>query len=337
MGIYQPYISVIASLLLIYIIRAILVTPKKPFHIFATAIKYIAFIIISALVYYGVTLLILKIKHLSFNAYASNGISNSFRLFQNLICSYKIFFDIFLHHFDAIFGTDVSQFFIVIAMACAVICAFLKILRIEGKHFSTLLLFGLCLVLFPISINLIFSITGNEYAHALMMCGTYCIYVFIFVLTDSCFDDRLFSIVPIQDIITICLLIVGLVNSFISNKSFMKQAMDYENIYSFFNISMAQVSQIEGFDENTKIAFVGWYQMPEYVDNFGKNVLYGSQELGNAYSRNDFLKYYLGIDVPLAEADELFSLEDDPRLQEMPRYPYHGYVKKIDNYIVVRF
>ena len=56
----------------------------------------------------------------------------------------------------------------------------------------------------------------------------------------------------------------------------------------------------------------------------------------NIYSRENFIKYYLGFDIPFASEEELASLGEDVRVQEMAEYPYYGSVKKIDDYMVVK-
>ena len=56
----------------------------------------------------------------------------------------------------------------------------------------------------------------------------------------------------------------------------------------------------------------------------------------NIYSRENFLRYYLGFDLPFATVEETERLTQDPRVLAMAEYPYDGSVRRIDDYIVVR-
>ena len=61
-----------------------------------------------------------------------------------------------------------------------------------------------------------------------------------------------------------------------------------------------------------------------------------AHDLVNIYSRENFLRYYLGFDIPFADDAELEKLENDSRVAAMSEYPYYGSVQKIDDYIVVK-
>ena len=59
-------------------------------------------------------------------------------------------------------------------------------------------------------------------------------------------------------------------------------------------------------------------------------------ELVNIYSRENLIRYYLGLDIPFADEAALEKLETDPRVLEMAECPYDGSIRRIDNMLVVR-
>ena len=61
-----------------------------------------------------------------------------------------------------------------------------------------------------------------------------------------------------------------------------------------------------------------------------------NRELINIYSRENFIRFYLGLDLPFAPESAVEALEDDARVLAMAEYPYDGSVQKIDDMIVVR-
>jgi hypothetical protein len=61
-----------------------------------------------------------------------------------------------------------------------------------------------------------------------------------------------------------------------------------------------------------------------------------NRDLVNIYSRENFIRYYLGLDIPFADEAALEALARDPRVLAMAEYPYDGSVRKIGDMIVVR-
>ena len=57
----------------------------------------------------------------------------------------------------------------------------------------------------------------------------------------------------------------------------------------------------------------------------------------NIYSRNQFIKLYCGFDADFASEEEIKTLSENQTFKEMKIYPYYDSVKKIDNYMVVKF
>jgi len=60
------------------------------------------------------------------------------------------------------------------------------------------------------------------------------------------------------------------------------------------------------------------------------------QDLINIYSRENFLRRYMGTDIPLADVETVAALEKSEEFMAMAEYPYYGSVKKIDDCIVVK-
>ena len=96
----------------------------------------------------------------------------------------------------------------------------------------------------------------------------------------------------------------------------------------------------DAFSLDKDLAIVG-----DYGENFGvydynkifkSTQLMGTSSIKNAYSRDSFIRYYLGYEGPLATIKEERQLEHDPRVQEMPVYPDEGSIQVIDDYIVVK-
>lgn len=334
LSIYQAYISVLSSLLVLLIIFQLFDREKYDTRtIVYNMVKYIVFLAISLIIYLAVTKVVVMAAGSSFNDYSQYSMNAKTSIINRVIDAYIVFIKVFLNHFDMLIPNDISQ---LAHAVCAVLaCVFALGIVYRQNNKTRLMLLILALIVFPISVNGLFVIIETNVKHAMMMFGVISVYVFSIIVADA--YDFHFRIIHYKDILAVSFSIAIIANIFLANISYLKQYMDLQNLEFLFSNAMAQVSSTEGFDSNSKVAFVGWYNMPEYVDNFNGNIIHGAQELGNAYSRDKYVKYYMGLDVELADDNEIHNIEADSRYIEMPRYPYNGYVKKIDNIIVVKF
>jgi hypothetical protein len=55
------------------------------------------------------------------------------------------------------------------------------------------------------------------------------------------------------------------------------------------------------------------------------------------YSKEKFIKYFIGCDLEFATEEEIDRLIQSPVYESVPTYPYYGSICYIDGYIVVKF
>ena len=142
----------------------------------------------------------------------------------------------------------------------------------------------------------------------------------------------------VKDVTALLLMAVIVSNVYFANMVYLKLDLQYENASSFYTGLMTQVKQTEGFDENSKLAIIGrqdnlLHSFPELDTEL---MLGPARDLVNIYSRENFIKYYLGFDIPFASEDDVAALAADARVETMAEYPYYGSVSKIDDFIVVK-
>ena len=127
-------------------------------------------------------------------------------------------------------------------------------------------------------------------------------------------------------------------NIYFANMTYLKMQLQYENAHAFYTVLLTRVTQTEGFDENSRHAVLGEQDnLLRRFDELDTDLLRGpNRDLVNIYSRENFLRFYLGCELPFADEESVRALEHDPLVQAMPEYPYAGSVRKIDDCIVVK-
>ena len=331
LSMYQAYISVAASIyVVLMILRALDGAGVKDNVLFG--IKALLMMAVSIAVYYAVTLLVFRFTGAEFNAYVTENVTGDVGLLRRLRMAYDAFFYIFSFRNFYVITSEVSRY-IHIALARLILVSLgIVTVQREKKNVLRALMPAVLTALLPLSICCMYLIMSRESIHTLVMYSFVAVYMLLIALLER------LNIRGIKDLAALLLTVVLISNVYFGNMTYLKLKLQYENAYSFYTALMAQVKNTEGFDENTQLAIIG--RQDNLLHTFPEldtDLLMGpANELVNIYSRENFIKYYLGFDIPFASEEELASLGEDARVQEMAEYPYYGSVKKIDDYMVVK-
>lgn len=328
LSMYQAYISVAASIFVVLMIaRALDGVSVKDNVLFG--IKALLMMAVSIAVYYAACLLVFKITGAEFNSYVTDNVTGDMGMLRKIRMAYDNFFYVFSFRNFYIISSELSRY-IHIALAFVAIvglAAARKPVNVCMAAFLTALL--------PLSICCMFLIMSTESIHTLVMYSFVAVYMLLCIVLERL--DFKFSAV-VKDVTALLLMAVIVSNVYFANMVYLKLDLQYENASSFYTGLMTQVKQTEGFDENSKLAIIGrqdnlLHSFPELDTEL---MLGPARDLVNIYSRENFIKYYLGFDIPFASEDDMAALAADARVETMAEYPYYGSVSKIDDFIVVK-
>ena len=330
LGIYQAYISVAASLFLLLMIRDTLDGERSVTQIIRFGVKALAMMLAAVALYYGVTLLVFRVTGAEFNAYVTENVNGAVSLPRRVRMAYDAFFYIFsFRNFYLITGEASRYLHIALGLLTLAALAVIVLRRRSVLHAALL---GSLLLLLPLSICCMFLIMSQESIHTLVLYSFVCVYLLMGLAAERIKKP------PAVPVLAAALTAVVLGNVYFANMCYLKLTLQYENARTFYTTLTARVESTEGFDENCTLALVGrqtklLHTFPELDTELFMGV---NRELVNIYSRENFIRYYLGLDIPFADAETCAALENDPRVLEMAEYPYDGSVKKLDDRIVVR-
>lgn len=348
LSIYQAYICITATLFLILLIKDCLGKDTLK-NILLRALKFLTILIISSLIYLASVIFINYITGYSLEDYQGadslssisileilNGIKKCYLVMPRLILRdyYGVSAGILLK-----LGYGIS--FITIFILALVI---LKRLIKESK--TRAVLFIILGILMPLTMNLLYIVNDKTEMHSLMVYANFFVLILPLVLINelSINLDKSKIINYLNNIITVVLAIMVFKYVTFANESYLELKLSYENTYSFYSILANRIESAEGFDENTKVAFVGTYTGGLLAGNYiafsdldDFTGILNNYELINAYSKENFIRNYIGIDFNYATSEEIQNLINNKEVQEMSNYPYDNSIKKIDNIIVVKF
>jgi len=326
LGIYQAYISLAASFLVLLLMKMLLEGADAK-EVLKKGIVYL-FLLVAALgLYYLVTFIIDLVGGQGYQEYEfmSGG-----GIIARLARAYSSFIRTFTDGYFGFVNSHLSAAAHLVIMLLAI--GGIAAAMIKGKNLINTGLMLLLLLIFPLSMNCMYLIASVDIIHTLVLFSFISVYVMAAMVLDRAGGRALL----LRDITSVALALIVAGNVFYCNKVYLKMALQYENAYAFYNTLMAQIMDTPGFNSETIIDFVGseaWgVKKFDEIDTHG---LTGpNDDLVNIYTRVDFMKYYMGIDLYSYREDLIYADWFD----EMPSYPDPGSImmRAEENRIIIK-
>lgn len=344
-SIYQSYISVAASLMVLVLIHQLL-TGEEPGSVLKKGIGYVLFLIISLGGYYLATQLVLMLKGISFNEYAADSISFSpSYLLKGLGLAYVNFVRFFTWAHHRLMPTSLSRWLHLALFAAAAVLLLLWVQKQKKPGAARFLLLLLLLVMLPLAINCMYLITSEDSIHTLVLYSFVSVYILVAVLAEQVlevpangmFRELLRRIA--LDGSAIALSVIILINIYVANTAYLNLHLRYENAYAFYTSLSADIRQLPQFREGSRIAVIGSWKSPDFYEtnlDF-TNYLIGTKGfLPSDYSAQAFLEYYIGFPAEFVSVEEAAAIGSSDAFREMSVYPYYGCIRVVDDVIVVK-
>lgn len=342
LGIYQAYISVASSLLVLICIQHLL-RGTDVSRVLRKGITYLIFLGASLCSYYAVTKISMFIFQNSFSSYASNSIAfNLADVPSNILLAYKSFFRFFQEGYWGLIPTGFSRTMHWVLFVSAVVLLVWNSVQ-NRLNVSQSLLIVILTGILPLSINCMYLFTTEGSIHTLVLYGFVAVYVFIAILVDICIAAQKGNTSPLWhlslDIVTLSMAMILISNTYLANASALNLHLRYENAYAFYTSLAADIKMMPEFNENTKLAVIGNPPDPAfYWEHLGApnrvTGIYGF--VPHSYSKHKFLEYYINFPIPFASDEEIEAIVSSPEYKEMPTYPYYGSMQYWGDILVVK-
>ncbi len=327
---YQGLLAITTSLMVLYLIKMILNENFNNENIIRKGLVALFILIVGVVVYWLITHLVFSILGHGFDSYAENAMDSKDPFFKKLIWPYKYFFRELLplkNNFSLIFFKWTIPF-----MWVSLIICFLSIIKkIKHYDFQRVFILLFLLLIYPISINFMYLAAVPRAMYSLPLIGFLSIYIFITIITESLVNKQVF-----KDYIKLFMCVILLSNIRGANMVAMYARISYENAFSFYTSLITQIKSSGLLDEKTSLAICG--SPDKYI--------YKLQDLNNKHMpilpliyipyKQNFMKYYLGFDVPIVSLEEKVAISKRKEFKQMEIYPNPKSISKIGNIIVVK-
>lgn len=342
LSIYQAYVSITASLLVLVLIRQLL-DDGDAAAVFRRGLCYVLFLALGLGLYFGLTQVVLRLKHVQMGTYASGSIAFDMRALPgNILLAYRAFFLNFRETALGLIPTAVSRVVHLLLLGCAaVLLIFLT--AGKGRKPASLLLLSALVAALPLAVNCMYLFTTPQSIHTLVMYSFVCVYLLVLVLADEGLvfagsRARLLRRVCLNGVVVLSAVII-LVNTYVANEAYLTLHLRYENAYAFYTALLADLRQSPEFTEGTRLAVIGTWDDPDFYEkelDFTNSLTGVTGFKPDSYSNQRFLQYYIGLSIPLASPEEMDQIAATAEYAAMPRYPYYGSTQKIGDIMVVK-
>ncbi len=352
-GTYQAYLAVAVSRSLIFFILYALDLGRKAKDILLTALKFIVFLALGLLVYFGVLKLFLAVKELELLDYkgiSSFGSGLTLRSIAGRVLSaYKRFVSYFFLTNGFASYTTVFAIVIHVLFVIAGIWAFVK-LTVRNKCVKKPAAFVLTVVLcclLPLALNLT-VLMGD--AVPIMRYALVFAYVLVLVLCDRAAGsdgeerekEKKIKIFTLRSVSAFAAALILIVSFNVDNLVYTLSAQAHRASESFATRLVDRVESTPGYKEGMEVVVIGSF--PDAVYN-NDNAAFKLVEHYSALSTsvmplNKHVYYYLNgwMNVPWKEPAEetMISVAASESFREMPLWPDDGCVKVEDGRVIVK-
>lgn len=332
-AVYQAYLSLAASLFVVYIIIKLLKREWTAKDGICFGIKAVAVMLAGVMLYFSLNKLILFVTGTEYNEYASNSMNVELtprKLLDFVKSAYLSFYYFFRYKYLQYISTKVAQ----ISNALLLVVVFVAMIKsvIKDRDLPRVILTVVLIVILPFAIN---CIVVFPFVHSLMLYG----FISIYVLSAAVLDNEDWSVgrLYLRDLGAICLAVIVMCNLVYSNKIYLKQKLVYEESYGFYTALTSRIKSLPGYSDDDKIALLGdgveqVYKISEIETT---NLISVGDELLSVYSRDKLLRYYMGVGCEIIDETEL-TQDQLVIAANMPRYPADGGIVRDEGVIIVK-
>lgn len=337
-GVYQANIGVMTSLTLLYIIRKLEKEDKeKPTEILKLLSYHIVTTVAYMVIYFAALNFFLKRVGATLSSYQGIGESVGFLEYLSRIpVAYKEFFAPTANVSRNMYPGGIGVYYKILLLLIGVGLIF-KLYKFLKKGIFSVVVYGLILLVFPLSVNIIYVMCVND-VYSMMMYGQTCIFALMCCMLSENIIKGVFSKLYGLSALLVMFCMVFLYCR-LANICYLKEDYIEKAAVSYFTRLVERIEETEGYSPDMSVAYVGYFPVPDnnmfLYPEFSDVYLtpYDFDTITNNYNWKEFMKATCGFNPAIIDSA---PYEEDSLVQEMPIYPKPGSIKVIGDTVVVK-
>lgn len=361
LGIYQSYICLAVSILILGFVLDIIRDGKHFKEVFINGMKAVITVVVTLASYLAIS------KWFNHDITTDRGLDtmgqiNVFELPRLVMRSYKRISEYFLwkpYSFTTPFTQKVN-----IAICIMIVITFVLIL-IQSKRYKdklSTMLAVILLGLLPMAIASIYILAPETQDATLMMLHPYfVVYVILIAFAETlgmhieCNQGnnteerhavwKTYRNKGMVGISVVLIVLIGYRNYLVTNEAYFRTAIAFDRAYAYYNRIMMNVEAQPGYRYGDAVAIIGeFYPEPNPLSSYEiddeRFTEFSGISLENGLlttgSRRNFLRIYLGINLPEVSDEEIDTIKQTKEYQAMQTYPNDTSIQNINRVWVVK-
>lgn len=354
MGIYQAYIAVSATLIVILFIYKIISGAYKTLQqVFKDTGKFVIMGILGSVLYFIMLNICLEIYGVQLAEYQGIGNLGAMSIsyyFNNIISTYKHFIEFFQ---IPVISRNVFVLAITIIGLISVIGLLLMFVADKNIEMWQKIAAIIFVLLLPVAVNLV-TITSNEIFYHMVMKQGYClIYILPIILMSGLSvkynenAERYFGLnqylIKIKYVITAVTAVMVIDFIVIANIGYWSLEVKNQRVYGLMNRIVYSIENFEGFSYDMPVYFTGSEENKFYLNTKMSDDeiegLTGIEKSTLVYGDgkfHDYVQNYLGVYFKSTSTKQREAIDASEEFKEMNNYPEKDSITIIDGVLVVK-
>lgn len=348
-SIYQSYIGVTIGLCLMLGIINLIKNCSSIKQVLIETLKTAGAVIVGGILYYIVTMVLLKISGFEFATYKNANSVGILDIFLNLknsiVQAYKDFGIFFMGDsviYNGNYKRDILYFIFFLLFA---IILFIKVLGLKEEKKDKLckiLLIGLAMALLPLALNIVDVLAPKTKIYILTASQMILMIPFVFAIMETL--DKKYIL---KYSIILCSIIIMGTYYLATHTSYAALKVTYNQAYATTIRIMDRIENTPGYNKDMKILFggiVGNNNFPRTSNLYGftigevaNNVVFHGTYGGQLGTWENYLKVFLGLNVTFCE-DNVYRdiVTGSIYKDEMDVFPAQNSIRIMDGIVIVK-
>lgn len=344
LGIYQAYVPVTVTLLVLVLLRQALEARTDAKKLLVRGLYFCAALIVGVLLYFLFLKASLAAYHTALSDY--QGVDNMGRIslgsLPKLVWrALSSFAKLPLYDYCGLANIGLLKLaYVVLAGVSGVVGVYLVVTRVKKPGLLVLTLL-LCTAL-PIALNFVVIMCPDTLIYTLMVYSFALIPCLPMILVEVFPEGKGGKLKTIAEKLT-AVTVAAMIFSYGYYANVNYTAMYYANrqVENYWSTLVAQVRMAEGFDTEKEWALIGSISDPLLQSGWTDGVTYGgnrfTDDLLNQYSRLAWVNNYVGYSIPAASEETIAALAASDEVKSMPCWPDQGAIRVVGDTVVVKF
>ena len=345
LGIYQGYVPITISLMVLVLLKQALDPEINVLSLISRGLFFSGSLVLGVLLYFlilkGLTAA-LNISLTDYQGINSMGKMSLDSIPSLILLAMRQFIMLPLHDYCSLANIGLLKVCYVAVMGLSVGVFGFALVK-SGKQLLEIALGVLLFLLLPLAINFIIVMCPEGDIHTLMVYAFALIPAIPLVLLECWETDD----VKYRNLATVfrrcvsaALVVMIFCYGYYANVHY--TAMYYANrqVENYLSGMVTQVRMTPGYDTEKQWAFIGNFSDPLLQSDWKQAMSYGghcfTDDLLNQYSRISWINHYLGYQIPQASGETLAELMKTDAVREMPCWPNQGSIRIMGDVVVVK-